>query len=86
MTDPWHSSGVLHSLSDSLISIMIPEVRVLCVWCRVCPKKYSRTYPQAGHHLDLWAPSPEDPIYIQRAREQEATLIDKWLKEYWAKL
>ncbi|ELR11692.1 prolylcarboxypeptidase isoform 2 preproprotein [Acanthamoeba castellanii str. Neff] len=65
LLDPWHSSGVLHSLSDSLISIMIPE---------------------AGHHLDLWAPSPEDPIYIQRAREQEAVLIDKWLKEYWAKL
>jgi hypothetical protein len=41
---------------------------------------------QAAHHLDLWAPSPEDPVYVQRAREQEAMLIEKWLNEYWAKL
>ncbi|ELR16807.1 lysosomal ProX carboxypeptidase [Acanthamoeba castellanii str. Neff] len=65
LLDPWHTSGVLHSLSDSLVAIVIPE---------------------AAHHLDLWAPSPEDPVYVQRAREQEAMLIEKWLNEYWAKL
>jgi len=61
LLDPWHTSGVLNSLSDDLIAIVIPA---------------------AAHHLDLRMPNPEDPPYVKDAREQEDSIIGKWLLQY----
>eukprot|EP01091_Cochliopodium_minus_P011042 TRINITY_DN3063_c0_g1_i1.p1 TRINITY_DN3063_c0_g1~~TRINITY_DN3063_c0_g1_i1.p1 ORF type:complete len:493 (+),score=126.84 TRINITY_DN3063_c0_g1_i1:2-1480(+) len=38
--------------------------------------------PASGHHLDLRAPNPADPISITLAREEEASYVEKWLNEY----
>jgi len=61
LLDPWHTSGILESLSDSLIAIVIPE---------------------AAHHLDLRGPNPKDPIYVQKAREQEDNIIGGWIDDF----
>jgi len=41
--------------------------------------------PEAGHHLDLWAPNKADPIYVTEARKREQTIIAGWLSDYWHK-
>ena len=38
--------------------------------------------PESAHHGDLRASSPNDPIYLTRARQQEEAIIASWLQEY----
>ncbi|CAK4635392.1 hypothetical protein LEN26_007089 [Aphanomyces euteiches] len=36
---------------------------------------------QGGHHLDLMFSSPNDPVSVRRAREEEKREIRKWIRE-----
>eukprot|EP01087_Luapelamoeba_hula_P025072 TRINITY_DN977_c0_g1_i1.p1 TRINITY_DN977_c0_g1~~TRINITY_DN977_c0_g1_i1.p1 ORF type:complete len:531 (+),score=76.80 TRINITY_DN977_c0_g1_i1:216-1595(+) len=61
LLDPWHTSGVLHNVSDTVVAIVIPE---------------------SAHHFDLRGPHPDDPVFVQHAREQEDRIIGGWIHDY----
>jgi len=62
LLDPWHSSGVLTNLSDTLLAVVISE---------------------SAHHFDLRGPNNLDPLSVTLARQQEASIIEEWLVDWW---
>ncbi len=38
--------------------------------------------PESAHHGDLRGPSPNDPVYLTRARAQEEQIIAGWLAKF----
>lgn len=58
--DPWHSGGILHNVSDTVVSYIIRN---------------------AGHHLDLFFPTPQDIVYtpdVIWVRQQQLASVKRW--------
>ena len=79
LLDPWHTSGVLQSISSSLIAVVIPGMfsHHLVI--------LNLIHAESAHHFDLRGPRAGDPIYVTQARMREDSIIGGWIRDYFNK-
>ena len=48
----------------------------------LAPTLVSIIIPEGAHHLDLRSSNPDDPQSVIKARQQEKSIIQGWIKQY----